>query len=296
VIPRLYEREVVRAHRLETSSVLISKGSILNRVNGTRRSKVDGARARNSRRRCIVRPLRSDGRVTDSEEEYLNSMREAEVVLRVSVSRLGKELLERGGLALLDENVTRSTGHTLTLVVRYDGVVSPDTVGVVTAEGRSLLSDEVVGGGGARRLRVTSALDHEKLVPVAEGEVNAHLVIRERSGREGNTTITREEERKREVESVRRDGLGRLMRVREVIKVTNHISVTIVLTSGDGEGSPEIEVIVVKTGSDEVVEGNRALAYEVMHQVASPANTAVITERGVSNKLYGRNRDTEPSV
>ena len=71
--------------------------------------------------------LTVQGLVTHSEEKNLDGVREADVVLLWSVDILWVETTWRCGLYLFDKNITRSTCHALTLIVRNDSVVGPYT-------------------------------------------------------------------------------------------------------------------------------------------------------------------------
>jgi len=47
--------------------------------------------------------------------------------------------------------------------------------------------------------------------------------------------------------------------------ITNHIVVAIALASWDGEGGPEVKVVIVKTSSNKVIESDAALTNDIVH-------------------------------
>jgi len=288
VVPRVDEREVIRTHLVDTLGVLIDQRRVGDRVNtgvvvdNTKHGVVDRDAVGRAEREFlvggVVRPRRLDGLVAASPEESLDRVRKANVD---RAGRVRVEVLYWGSLYLLDEDITRGASHLLTFIVGYDGVVGPyvdvrhDLVGVRV--------EEIRRGNSARRpSTVTSGAvrvnDHQ-FGEIAESKVDAHFVIRESSGRESDTRVTRVEERQREVERGGRENLlassvyvqratvdvlgwGRESNgawVRESRDVTDHVVVTGALASRHSEGRPEIEVIVIETSSNEIVKGDSAL-------------------------------------
>jgi hypothetical protein len=57
--------------------------------------------------------------------------------------------------------------------------------------------------------------------------------------------------------------------------VTDHVGVTLPLAGRCSKGRPEVKLEVVEAGSDKVVESDATLTNQVMHQVASPADTSI---------------------
>lgn len=162
-VVRLDEREVVRAHERETLRVLVREGRGLNGVGAgevvghvvhiARRELVehgDGVLGR------VIGSVRTDGGVTSTEEQHLDGVRETDVVRGVGLYSGGVRL-GRSRLHLLNEDVTGSTGHALTLVIGHDGVVGPHL------DGGELGSDELAGdvpvGVGKRSSELAVAVD-----------------------------------------------------------------------------------------------------------------------------------------
>jgi len=92
-----------------------------------------------------------------------------------------------------------------------------------------------------------------------------------------------------------------------LIDVADHDVVTVTLAGGDGERGPEIQMVTVETGSDQIVEGDTAFLDQIVHQVTSPAQDGArgvdaLTSRLVSGRdVEGRGRnlgqdDTEPGL
>ena len=300
VVVRVDKREVVRAHLRETISVLVDKRGLEDRVSRTRRREV-GLSTRGDRRGGhVVRPLVSLGTVAHGEEENLDRMREAHVEGLLRISARG-EGLARCSLHLLNEDVTRGTGHALTLVVGDNSVVSPHlgstedgrhTGGQVTSRNnsRSLLSNKGV-------------INHNKEVaPVTESKVNSHLVIRKGRRRERNTAVPAVEERKREVEREGREHRlgatsGASNTLSHGVEVTNHVVVAVTLAGRHSEGCPEVQVVAVEASSHKVIKRDAALADDIVHKVARPPKSSGSTSgsHGVS-ALDLRGLETKPGV
>ena len=54
--------------------------------------------------------------------------------------------------------------------------------------------------------------------------------------------------------------------------VTDHVIVTILFASWSGEGTPEIEMVVIESGGDKVIKGQAALTDESVTQITCPSN------------------------
>ena len=192
-----------------------------------------------------------------------------------------RESLLGSGLHLLDKDITRSTSHPLTLVVRHNGVVGPHLHIVGDGDGRggqirrhdhgtSGLDVKLGGVGAVGRVHLPHV---EKIRQVTETEEDPHVVIRKSGGGKRHTRVTRIEERKGKVEGLDGKALGR---INQLGGVSNHVVVTHLLASGGSEGTPEIEVEVVETGRHEVVEGNAALTDEIVHEIGSPGDVLLV--------------------
>jgi hypothetical protein len=210
--------------------------------------------------------------VANSEVERLDSVGEANIVagLRIGTRSVGSNGCS---LNLLNEDITSSAGHLLTLIVGNNSVVSPDT-DILKVRGSSDIA-EVINSGLATSGRRNSSVDCKKIIPVSEGEINSHIIVRKSSSGEGDTSIAREEERKRNVKSIFRErslserSSGRL---NENINVSDHVLVTIILALGKSEGSPEVKVVVVKASGNEIVESDAALLDKIVTNVVSPTS------------------------
>jgi len=259
--------EVVRSHLGEPVGVLVDERGLGNRVGSSSRGEVKDSSIVERRGDGVVGPLSTEGGVPGGEEQNLDRVREADVEGLLRVGGRG-ERLARGGLDLLDEDVPRGAGHALPLVVGDDGVVGPH-LGVSEDRGGGDVSSDNrdAPDTGAR------VLSDEEVLPVPEGEGDAHLVVGKGRGGEGNATVPAVEEGKREVEG----GGGEFVLVGggggEVSVVSDHVVVTVALAGRHSEGRPEVKVVVVEPGSDEVVEGDAAIPDKIVHQVPGPTNT-----------------------
>lgn len=199
-------------------------------------------------------------------------MREANIVrwLRRDVWR---ESLAWRGLDLLNEDVTGRAGHALTLVIRDNRVVRPDLGGAKDWFRRK------IGADGWRDTRFgRDVVKDEEVRPVAEREVDAHLVIWERRSWEGNTRITAVEEWKWKIEGERSNSITWGNTANHRVEVTNHVLVAVALARWDSERRPEIKVVIVKARRNKVIESNAALTNDIVHEVTSPAKAAILAE------------------
>ena len=274
VVVGVDEREVVRAHLRETVGVLVDERGLEDRIRRTRWGEVDNGTTIDWRAGHVIRPFVGVSAIADTEEEDLDRVREANVVrwLRGSVWR---ESLAGRGLDLLNEDVTGRAGHALTLVIRDNRVVRPDLGGAKDWFRRNI-------GVGADDWDNTEVLrnviEDEEVRPVAEREVDAHLVIWERRSWEGNTRITAVEEWEGKIEGERWDGNTRRRWTSQTVEVTDHVLVAVALARWDSERRPEIKVVIVKARRNKVIESNAALTDDIVHEVASPAKAAVGAE------------------
>ena len=166
----------------------------------------------------IVGVLSRHGRVTHSKEEDLDGVRETDVVAGHLVCG-GVVCLFRRSLDLLDKNITRGTGHALTLIVGDNGVVTPhldvgesrDRTLEIVLTGITDVDTLVCTGGNRRIILVDTNLSllhlgeeevllDKKTLPRTESEVDTHVVVWKGSCWECNTTIATEEEWKRKIE------------------------------------------------------------------------------------------------
>ncbi len=274
--------EVVRSHLREPVGVLVDEGGLRDRVSASRGRKVEDTSRVERRGVGVVGPLTPEGGVTGGEEQNLDRVGEADVEGLLRVGERG-ERLARGGLDLLDEDVPGGAGHTLPLVVGDDGVVGPDLGVSENGGGGDVSSDNRHTPGTGPRV-----LSDEKVLPIPEGEGNAHLVVGKGGGGEGNTTVPAVEEGKGKVEGGRGKDVLVGARGGELSVVSDHVVVTIALAGGHGEGSPEVEVVVVKPSSDEVVEGDAAVPDKIVHQVPGPTNTGGGTGSGGTDRGEGK--------
>lgn len=304
----LHEGEVVAAHVGETLGVLVHEGSLgdgvgAGEVAGQQQvSAIGRGGAHSGGLGGVVGPVRLDGGVLHSEKEHLNGVREADVVAGSGGRGVG---LGRGGLHLLNEDVAGSAGHALTLVVGHDGVVGPHLhvaelgAAVVGQIGSHSGTAGLVDGGAATHggLHIPSG---EQVEHVAEGEVQAHVVVGKSGGGESHTGVAGVEERQGQVEDLGGQGQGR---VDQVAGGADHVGITHLLGTGHGESSPEIQQEVVETSSHKVVESDAGLAHKVVGKVGGPGQESldgVVGVARVGGGLGGRNNlgkgEPKPSV
>lgn len=293
VVERLDKGEVVTAHLKETVGVLVKEGREGNRVRtvltvlrrdsaGDTASGVVGPFAGLvvGRGSTGTRNL-GDSRVGNVPEESLDGVTETDVIagVRVSANLSGVESAAAVTLDLLNNHIARALAHLDTLFVGNDSVVSPE---LDVAEVDRRLNE-------IRRLG--TFLEDEELAPVTELEMDAHLVVREGSRGEGNTTATREEEGERDV-----DGVGRevIVRVVEIGNVANHVVITGLLASRNSVGGPHIKPVGVEFLNLEIVERDPAEVNKVVTNVLAPTDTTVTG--GTTRNTKGRKRGTEPDV
>jgi len=303
VVVRVDEGEVVRTHGAETVGVLVDESRVEDGVDGVVAGELSTlGRFANAGGRCgVVGPFSLEGLVAHGEEEDLDGVRETEVVSRLR-DGAGRERLTVGRLHLFDEDVTGSAGHAFAFVVGDDGIVCPDLdlceLGFGTAK-------EVGSGAHLAVLdgrRGVDILLDEEFVPVAEAEVDPHLVVREGGSRESDAGIARVEERKREVEhsdtrvsrDARRESCLAGLKSREGGRVTDHLVVAILFASRHGERRPEVEVEGVEARRYKVVEGDTAILDKIVHEVSGPSNTLVLIGVGILPDL--RETNAEPRL
>ena len=328
VVPWVDQGEVVGAHLVDTLGVLINERGVNDRVgtglviDNTKQCVGLGDTVGGSERQVliggVVGPFGWDGHVAASPEQGLDRVREANVDRARGV---GVEVLDWGSLNLLDENVAWCAGHLLALVVGDDGVVGPDIdirhdlVGVRVEQ---VAWDDWSRGPDALNVLVNG----EQIAEVAESKVDAHFVVWQSSGWQSDTRVTRVEEWQWQVKSGRWQDLltssvyvnlasiftselgwrweGNSAWVGKRIDVTNHVVVTVALAGWDGEGRPEVEVVVIEASGNEIVEGDSAFRDQVVHQVSGPAKDSVTiggsngsVGSGSSNSVHGQ---TQPGV
>lgn len=208
------------------------------------------------------------------------------------------------GLDLLDEDITRGTGHALTLVIGHNGVVGPHLdIGEVSAAGVA----DISAGGRATGEVDSGTTTHgglyipssQQVVQATEGEADAHVIVRKGGGRERHTTVAAEEQGQGKVEHLGGEHKGG---VDKVAGGTNHVGITHLLATGHGEGRPEIEQEAVETGSHQVVEGDAALAHKIVGKVGGPGQEGleVVVGVGLARGAGGRHNlgesESEPGV
>jgi hypothetical protein len=307
VVPGVDQGVVVGVH-LETVSVLVDEGAVLNGVDTTRESRANLSSVSSPVRLDggVVGPFGGDGGVAGSEEQDLDSVGETDIVLRGGVGGRG-EGLARGSLDLFDEDIAGGTGHALTFVVGDDGVVGVDVDTVVKGGGTGDIGG--LDGAGSDDAITSQGVDNEQFGPVAELELDAHFIVGEGGGGEGNTGVASEEEGEGDVEGVGGEGAdgplvdeagGDETFTGELRDVTDHVVVTDLLGGGDSEGSPEVQVVGVEAGSDEIVEGDAAFADQVVADVLGPADSPDAGGGSgdglVSGQSDGGEGDAQPGV
>jgi hypothetical protein len=299
MVPRIDKRKVVAAHLRKPLSVFVDKGRLENGISSSGRREVNDSSGINNRRSGgIVGPFISVGDISDREEECLDRVRETDVVTRADISGRRKVCLPGSSLDLFDKDITRSTTHLLTFLVRNDSVVSPD------------LNIDKLGGGTAKESRSRGGLvgigsgskkggvsENKKLSPVPEGKGDTHLIVRESGSGKSNTAVTREEEGKGEIEGeridsgVETDAKNSTGKIGKVGLVSDHVIVTVPLSGGDRKGRPEIKMVGIEAGSYKVVERDATLLKKGVHEIPGPSNSKSTTRRSNS-----RERDPQPRV
>ena len=279
-VPGLDQGEIVGSHLGETLGVLVDEGGL---GDGVRTGEVlvdeEGVLVVSLANTLgltggVVGPVGRHGGVTHGEEENLDGVGETNVVGLVGVLER-VEGLDGGSLDLLDENITRSTGHALTLVVGDDGVVGPHLDGGKLGEGGAKVGEDGDTGEDHGLVGVEEGNvvpRDEELVVVSDAELDPHVVVRKGGGGESHTRVAGVEEREGKVEHLLGEGLAGSD---EVISHTNHVEVTNLLSRRSGERSPEIELVVIEAGSHEIVESNGGLADEVVHEIGSPGHIGI---------------------
>lgn len=244
----LNEGEVVGSHLTETLGVFVDEGGTEDGVGsgGEGGVEVDSLSVDVGSGVGVVGPFRRGRSVSDGEEQGLDSVSKSDIIRRSSVGE-GVEGLNRGGLHLFNEDISGGTSHSLTFIVGDDGVVGPD---VNVAQGRSTVN-QLVGGGrrrGVDSLRGSGVINNEEFVPVSEPELESHFIVRKSGSGEGNTRVSSEEIGKGKVEDKTSDGITSGLGLDELRVVSNHVAISDLLSSGDSEGSPEVQKVVVQSG------------------------------------------------
>ena len=278
LVPGLHQRVVIRGQTSQTLRVLVQQRGvgqgvrILQRLTG-------GTNVANG----VVGPLGSYRGVANREEQSLYSVREANIGGR-SLLLTQLEGSARSSLNLLNQNIARGATHTLALVVGYDGVLGP-YVGAGQGGGNTAYqvrrSRGAAGRGGV-------GVYNQQLGPVTYLEVDAHLVVGQGSRGQTYTGVTSEEEGQGNVQGVRGQVLSTMG---ELGNVTDHVVVTDLLGGRYGEGSPEVQEVVVKASGNQIVEGDGALLDKIVTQVVSPATQQLLGSLVELNLTYN---STEP--
>jgi len=306
--PGLDEGVVVGAHLSETLGVLVDEGGLGDGV-GAGEVLVDeegvfvvGLAHALGLAGGVVGPVGGHGGVADGEEEDLDGVGETDVVGLVGVLE-GVERLDGSCLDLLNKNITRGTGHALPLVVGDDGVVGPHLHGGELGEGGSKIGEDGDTGDDDGLVGVEEGdvvPGHEELVVVADGELNAHVVVGKGGGGEGHTRVPGVEEGEGEVEHLLGKGLAG---GDKIVRHSNHVEVPDLLSGGGGEGRPEIELVVVEASGDKIVESNGGLTDEVVHEIRSPGHiginghiTSVLLGRVGGDGRHRRKDEAHPGV
>jgi len=244
----LNEGEVVGSHLTETLGVFVDKSGTEDGVGSgrERRVEVDSLSVDVGSGVGVVGPFRRGRSVSDGEEQGLDSVSKSDIIRRSSVGE-GVEGLNRGGLHLFDEDISGGTSHSLTFIVGDDGVVGPD---VNVAEGRSTVN-QLVGSGrrrGVDSLGGSWVIHNEEFIPVSEPELESHFIVGKSGSGEGNTRVSGEEVGKGKVEDKTSDGITSGLGLDELRVVSNHVAISDLLSSGDSEGGPEVQEVVVQSG------------------------------------------------
>lgn len=279
-VPGLHERVVVGTHLGETLGVLVDERGLGNGVRtgevlvNEERVFVVGLAHTLGLAGGVVGPVGGHGGVADGEEEDLDGVRETNVVGLVGVLER-VEGLDGGGLHLLNQNVTRSTGHALPLVVGDNGIVGPHLHGGELGKGGAEIGEDGDTGddNGLVGIQEGDVVPrNQELVVVADAELDAHVVVGKGGRRKSHTRVPGVEKGKGKIEGLLGEGLARSD---EVISHTHHVQVTNLLTGRSGESSPEIKLVVIKTGSHKIVESNGRLADKIVHKIGSPRHKGI---------------------
>lgn len=82
----------------------------------------------------------------------------------------------------------------------------------------------------------------------------------------------------------------------EVVDITDHVVVSVSLTSRYGECSPEIEEEVIYFLCFQIVECDSGVSQEIVEQVACPSQSSISAELVVGLESDCRNGYAEPCV
>jgi len=99
-----------------------------------------------------------------------------------------------------------------------------------------------------------AVVEDEQLVPVTEVKRDAHLVVGQCSGGKGHTGVASKEEGKRKIQSLAHERIANNMRSDEAVHVAYHVVVAHAFAGAHGEGSPEVEVVVVESLGHKIIE------------------------------------------
>ena len=284
-VPGLDEREVVDRHVRETLGVLVVDRHLGQGIRGSRGVERHTSGGGDSRGGRVVGPVSLVGGVLESKEQGLDRVGEVDVDAGGVAGAVNR--LRVVGLDLLDEQIAGGLAHQLALVVGHQSVLGPD---LDVRQGDVRVGQIRLGGIGGDTTRASTARDGSDIVddqqvgPVAKVKAQLHLVVRQRGGGEGNTSVAgvavgegQHQGGGRDGQTIvgGTDGIGVVVQQRDV---ANHVLVADTLGRGDGEGRPEVQEVVIETHLDEVVKGDGGLLQQVMHQVAGPTNAGVGTE------------------
>ena len=242
-VPRLDQGEVVNRHVRQTLGVLVVDRDLGQGIGGGSRVERHTSGSRDRRGRRVVSPFSLVGRVLQSKEQSLDGVREVDV----NAGRVagGINRLRVVGLDLLNQQVTGSLAHQLTLIVGHQGVLGP-----YLDVGQGNVGVRQIGrrGIGRHTTRASTASDGSNVVndqqirPVAEVEAQLHFVVRQGGRRQGNTRVAGVAVRQRQHQRGGRDDqtvVGSAHSVRVVVQqrdVTDHVVVADALGRGDREG------------------------------------------------------------
>ena len=111
-------------------------------------------------------------------------MRETDIVAWGGIGS-GGESLTRGSLDLFNQDIAGSTRHTLTFIVRDDGVVGPD-IGITQDGLSSNITWDSWDSCGIGTSRSGNVIKNQKFSPVSETEVDSHIIVWKGSSGEMN--------------------------------------------------------------------------------------------------------------
>jgi hypothetical protein len=185
-------------------------------------------------------------------------------------------------LVLFNNHVARTGTHLTTFVVGHNNIVAPAlTSGIRKVSGSETEVSRNLSGGNSGRRKTRGGPSDEDILKISKFKLQFDVIIGESSRGESNTAIASVEEGDGDVESV-----GRLTSARgdKSGDITDHLIVTILLTSGIHKSGPPVKVETGDGLDFQVIEEDVNFLDEVVTDIGGPRDATWVIRTGVCNR------------